>query len=205
MKKLLLLTAVASLATVSAWGQTKDTVIYNVYLSGTQENPAIDGYQTSGNATVEFTTQRDAQGDLTSAIVSFRVNWNADEDQTPTAMHIHRGITGNNGPVLINSGLMPGDLEAGNSGTIHRQVTITDPMTLAVVEEIMANPSNFYLNAHSTANPGGFLRGQLQQMVTGETVAMLRSQLDRIEGKVDMLNTFLHEMANSLGIYIPRP
>ncbi len=67
---------------------------------------------------------------------------------TVTAAHIHTGAAGVAGPVLI--GL-----------TTSGQLTGTVTATQAQVNQILANPSGFYVNVHNAAFPDGAVRGQL--------------------------------------------
>ena len=72
---------------------------------------------------------------------------------TATGAHIHRGVEGMSGPVVIpfnntvNGGLISG-------------VATTTP---ALASELLANPSGFYVNVHTADFPGGAVRGQLDQ------------------------------------------
>lgn len=68
----------------------------------------------------------------------------------PTMAHIHRGAAGETGGVAVNFNTP----EHGMSGC----VTGTDP---GVIEEIIENPGNFYVNVHNEEYPGGAVRGQL--------------------------------------------
>ena len=103
------------------------------------------------------------------------------------AMHIHRGAAGVGGPVVINSNL--DEQSPSANGMLFRQVKITDPDKLKVIEEIMANPSNFYLNVHSTSRPNGLIRGQLQ-MDTASQLAELQKSVDAIEAIVRQVFNF---------------
>ncbi len=199
MRKLTLLITLAAVTAVGAMAQGYRTATFRVSLSGTQEVPPIEGYQVAGDATFEITMQRDSDGVLTRAIANFRAHYNAQDEQTPVAMHIHRGGMGVNGPVVIGSGLQPGDVESGTSANIYRQVTITDRTTLDVVDEILADPTGFYLNVHSTQHPPGFVRGQLEPMLSN---AALRSQINSIETKIDEIDRFMRVFANSLGVVV---
>ena len=69
----------------------------------------------------------------------------------PTKFHIHRGVKGQNGPVVI-------DMTAvADQGQRNGRVT-ADP---ALVAEIAAHPENFYVNYHTISHPDGAVRGQL--------------------------------------------
>lgn len=70
---------------------------------------------------------------------------------SPTAAHIHRGVLGSSGSVVVP---LPGPFVAGvSSGT----TTITP----ALAGEILSNPSGFYVNVHTVEFPGGAVRGVL--------------------------------------------
>ena len=70
---------------------------------------------------------------------------------TPTAAHIHRGLLGASGPVVVP---FPAPFVSGvSSGT----TTVSAPLAA----EILANPSGFYVNVHTAEFPGGAVRGVL--------------------------------------------
>lgn len=76
-----------------------------------------------------------------------------------TSAHIHAGVAGEDGPVVIDLDLEHQSLNG---------VVFTDPFLL---EEILANPGGFYVQVHSEAYPGGAVRGQLApDLVGGEVV-----------------------------------
>lgn len=79
-----------------------------------------------------------------------------------TAAHIHTGIAGVNGPVLVN--LTPPDAAGVSAGCAN--------VPTGDVTAILANPAGFYVNVHTPANPGGEIRGQL------EVVPVLVAQLN---------------------------
>jgi CHRD domain len=72
----------------------------------------------------------------------------------PAMAHIHQGVTGTNGPIVVN--LVPpvgGELSASA-----RCVPGIDPILL---ESIRRSPAEFYVNVHTGAFPAGAVRGQL--------------------------------------------
>lgn len=75
------------------------------------------------------------------------------EIDTPVAAHIHRGDKHENGPVVVTLTRPSGGDPGASSGCV-----AADPDLLA---EILAKPKDFYVNVHSTAFPGGAVRGQL--------------------------------------------
>jgi len=72
----------------------------------------------------------------------------------PVAMHIHRGVAGTNGPVVVPFNLIP---DSGNPGTSSDCVRAP----AALLRSIRNEPSGFYFNIHNGPFPGGALRGQL--------------------------------------------
>jgi CHRD domain len=70
---------------------------------------------------------------------------------TPILQHIHRGVAGTNGPIVVDfTPLLP-----GGDGCVHAD--------RALVKEIRKNPSGFYFNVHTGEFPGGAVRGQLHK------------------------------------------
>ncbi len=70
-------------------------------------------------------------------------------DSPVTAIHIHRGFEGEDGPVVV-------DFDYPNLGSLGS--VQADPEILA---EISAEPAGFYVNVHTEAFPDGALRGQI--------------------------------------------
>lgn len=76
------------------------------------------------------------------------------------AGHIHQGAAGTNGPVVVPFPISLAGPILTPTGTV--LLTLTGiPVTAAVGQAILANPSGFYVNLHSGVNPGGVVRGQL--------------------------------------------
>jgi hypothetical protein len=149
-------------------------------MSPSNENPPLTGLDVSGQATVEIKVTR-AGGQIVSAMADFHVNWRSSQPEELRAMHIHRGAAGVNGPVVVNTNL--GTQAASTGSTIFRQAIVTD---FKLVEEIMANPGGFYLNAHSASNPGGIIRGQLM-MDTASRLKIVEANLQKTMDDLDAL------------------
>lgn len=112
-------------------------------LSGANEVPPADP---DGNGTAYVTISG------TTVIYSITANLIA----APTAQHIHSGVAGVNGPIVVN---LPGTwVGAGDGPWTLSGTTTTDAATAA---SILANPAAFYVNVHNAPFPGGAIRGQL--------------------------------------------
>jgi hypothetical protein len=137
---------------------------FTALLSGNNEVPPIQGTEAGGggNATITMDVTRDASGNVTAATVNFTVNISGLPANTPIILsHIHQQTAGNNGAVVVNTGLTaaaPVTLASG-SGSFERNAIPVTPVDIAT--QIIANPAGFYFNSHSNANPGGVVRGQL--------------------------------------------
>jgi hypothetical protein len=74
---------------------------------------------------------------------------------SPSAAHIHPGVAGAMGGVLIGFATSP---SAFTGGRIKGMLTGVDATQMS---NIIANPAGFYFNVHSSSFPGGEIRGQL--------------------------------------------
>jgi len=139
---------------------TKPT--FTATLSPANEVPPITNAESSGtgNVTITFDTTT-SNGTLTSASITFVANVSGfPPGTTVTLGHIHKGAAGVAGPVVISANVTSTPLATG-SGSLVLSNTSPD---LAVVQDILNNPSQYYFNLHSTLNPGGFTRGQLSRV-----------------------------------------
>lgn len=93
----------------------------------------------TGTATIEV--------DSVANQVCSTLTWSS-QVGTPSAAHIHRGAPKTNGPILVTL-----------SPTSGRHCAAADPAALAA---IAADPGSYYVNIHTSAYPGGAVRGQLQ-------------------------------------------
>jgi hypothetical protein len=130
---------ILSLTTSVAFGQTLGAV-----LTASQETPptTVTGF---GNATVTFDATR---ANITVTITA--TNLGAPINN----FHIHEGAAGVAGPVVENLIVLGGVFVNGT-------MTGTFPIAADVALRMVQNPSNFYVNIHTTAFPNGAIRGQL--------------------------------------------
>lgn len=117
-----------------------DREVFAAQMSSAQEIPT-NASTATGNGLLEF--------DATTKKITGRVTL---AGMTATAAHIHTGVLGVNGPIIFSMT----QTEAG-SGI---WVTAADAtMTDAQITNLKAG--GLYFNAHSTAFPGGEIRGQI--------------------------------------------
>ena len=156
-------------------GPTETT--YYTGLAGAQENPPVTS-AASGEFMAIFDT-------ATPAAFDYNLQVNVPAGTTITQAHIHVGATGTNGPVTFFLCTNQGNAPVGTvvppcspvNGVIEVSGTLTANEFQAVggltsfAEAVAAiQAGGTYVNAHSTANPGGEIRGQI-----GRNVISLRA------------------------------
>ncbi|MHA6247182.1 CHRD domain-containing protein [Pontibacter sp. CAU 1760] len=112
--------------------------LQQVNLTGAQETPPVT---TSATGTFSGTYNDDTN------VLSYTITF---QGLTPTAMHFHKGAVGVAGGVEIPIGTAP------YTSPIQGQT----PALTAAQEADLLN-GLWYVNIHTTANPGGELRGQV--------------------------------------------
>jgi hypothetical protein len=156
MRSVLSLTIAGVFALAFSAAAQAQTVTLTANLHGGNENPGVVT-GSAGTATVTWNT--------TTKAGTYRV----DVFNMPvgtTASHIHTGAPGVNGPVIINFTVPAGGIsnDYGLSGTFAcsdvvaraaQGINSCDDFEQALLL------GNMYVNVHSTANPGGEIRGQL--------------------------------------------
>ena len=89
-----------------------------------------------------------------------------DKVATVTGAHIHEGAAGENGPVVANLAAPGSDGDAADcltEGETGPGTTLKFPTEEAgIVQRILSNPEDFYVNVHTDEYPGGAIRGQLE-------------------------------------------
>ncbi|MBL8242132.1 MAG: CHRD domain-containing protein [Bryobacterales bacterium] len=177
MKTLLVLSAL----TASAWAQSAETAVFVAALSPANEVPAITNYEASGTAVLYAHAMRNAQGQIVSGSVDFVVFHNFPDTPTVTGLHVHNGAAGVNAGVVINTGIAGGAnslVLTSARGQIERQAQVlaSDTAGVAALRGMFENPNGYYANLHTTAYPGGAIRGQLYRAERSVLIGRMRPQ-----------------------------
>ncbi len=145
-----LLLSAASLLTVSPVGAGSSpdtgTTTLIAFLSGSNERPNPGDPDAFGRATI---TIRDATNQICLTM------WWQKVDGTLSGLHIHIAPPGSPGPIVVPFTTPP----TGSQWTYQCRTVENE----ALLDNIAANPQQYYINLHSTPlYPGGALRGQLE-------------------------------------------
>ncbi len=145
----------------SLQAQSTQTLYLSARLSTDNENPAITGLNALGSVQVKATVNRDAGGAVTSGTVVFDAVYDFPGAVTLTGFHIHHGAVGENGPVVINSGLKSEESSTGKGNLNFTTPLLTTEAQLAALDGLTKTPYQYYVNLHTPDHPAGVVRGQL--------------------------------------------
>ncbi len=152
----------SSSPSTTASGST--TTRFTATLLPANETPPITGAEASasGTATIDLNITRDAAGAITAQSINFQVTMQGfPSTSVVNIAHIHTGVAGVAGGILVSTTVNPGEVVLTNGAGTFTRVNVTGGLTAAVAQSLIDNPSGFYFNVHTTANPGGVMRGQL--------------------------------------------
>lgn len=132
--------------------QEANPTVFNVQLRADNEPNGASTSESKGHAQVKV---------YEDGTIEFFFSVNNKSGETYTRAHIHKAPAGVNGPIHWDF------LEAGNPvASLSDQPSdlrgVARPRAAAVLADLLANPSGYYVNVHSTVFPGGALRGQLE-------------------------------------------
>lgn len=123
--------------------QTSNTITFKATLNGASETPP-NASMATGSATYTY--------DKTTYILTGTLTFTG---ITPGAGHIHKGAVGVAGGVIFPL----------TAGTVTSPLIFTSPV-LDVTQRADLMAGLYYVNLHTTAFPGGEIRGQLVQQTT---------------------------------------
>jgi hypothetical protein len=135
---------------------------FTATLLPSNEIPAVVGAEAAGSGTVTITmpVTRDSAGSITAATATFVVNLTGfPAGTTLTGAHLHQAVAGATAAVIVNTTLGNGEVVLTNGAGTFTKSSINVPVDTA--NAMIATPSGFYFNVHTTLNPGGAARGQL--------------------------------------------
>jgi hypothetical protein len=141
MKKLLLVAAVAALASCSTYQDYAPSFLpgsgaVSVKLTGAEEVPPVQA-SGSGEGTIRVNSDGTVEGSVKTTGVD------------GTMAHIHQGAKGQNGPVIIPL------TKSGDTYTVPAGAKLNETQIKAYKEGAL------YVNVHTAKNKGGEVRGQL--------------------------------------------
>ena len=144
---------------------TAETIPFLTLMQPGNETPPITD-TSLGNVIVWLHLVRDDKGVITSGSVDFDVATRFSGAVTVTGLHIHNAAAGVAGSIVIptdvNATTNAVTVDSTGRTNILKQVQFPQTsVTLDTINQLLANPANFYVNIHTTANPGGAMRGQL--------------------------------------------
>jgi len=173
MTRLVAMTAVLLMAAACSDDGTTPTtpspntgpIVFTASLGAANEVPPVTNAEANarGLATITFNVPRNAGGGVTGAgTVDFVAQLTNFPPGTPaTLARLYIGPAGVVGTVVINTGLSaisPIVMDATGSATLNFTGV---PVSQADATSIVANPSAYYFNVHTTLNATGAVRGQL--------------------------------------------
>ena len=136
-----------TLASVSA-----PTHVFNTELRAEQEPNNASTSESKGHAQIKV---------LENGTLEFVLTINNKSDETFNRAHIHKAPAGVNGGIhwdFLEAGVPVASI-GGQPSTLRG---VARARAAAVLADLLANPDQYYVNVHSTAFPGGAIRGQLR-------------------------------------------
>lgn len=127
-------------------------IVFNVQMRAEDEPNGASTSASKGHAQVVV---------LQDGTIEFTFTINNKGGETFTRAHIHKAPAGVNGPIHWDF-LEPADPATSISDQPSQLRGVGRPRAAAVLADLLANPSGYYVNVHSLVFPGGAVRGQLQ-------------------------------------------
>jgi hypothetical protein len=153
-----------------AWGCTEDespvqptstsSAAFFAPLNAPQVQPVgIAGPNTpAGSMSMTLQVTTDSVGNIQTAAGIFNGSFTGfPQGSSLTSAHVNSGAAGTIGPIVIDLGILPGQVLFPNGfGSFITTIAVAP----AVAAQILANPSGFYFEADTAQAPAGAVRGQ---------------------------------------------
>jgi hypothetical protein len=137
---------------------------FTASLLPSNETPAVTNADAtgSGTATLTMNVTRDSSGGITAATMNFTVSLTGFPAGTSlTGAHIHQAGPGVSAGVSVSTGLASGEVVLASGAGSFTKSNINVAVDTANL--LISGASGFYFNIHTTLNPGGAARGQLNK------------------------------------------
>lgn len=139
---------------------TAAVTVFDLRLVPKQEVPPVRGLRADADGHLTLDVTRDSSGAITSGEVVFYFNYDFPGSVTITGLHVHQGAKRTNGPIVVDSGVAS-FTDADGDGNVTSVVSGVSPTLL---QAILDRPRDYYVNLHTSVNPAGAIRDQLQQV-----------------------------------------
>jgi uncharacterized protein (TIGR03437 family) len=148
---------------VRAQLRSTDSMTFTVRPSPANEVPPVTGLDASAIADVRLHSLRGEEGAMRAGLVVFDLNYRFPGEVEIRGMHVHDGVSGENGPVRLDSGLSAATPVRSQSGFGNAFLvkTISEPERLATMNSMVSNPERHYFNLHTTTHVDGALRAPM--------------------------------------------
>jgi uncharacterized protein (TIGR03437 family) len=153
--------------TVNTGGEIRDQLRntdfanFQVTMLPSNETPPIAGLNATAPSAASIYTIRNADGTVAAGTVNFDVNARFPGATTFNNLHIHAGAAGIAGSPTIGTDLGSKNVSSDTGNVNISKWVTTDATSSASLNGTLSNPSNFYMNLHTSDNPGGAVRSQL--------------------------------------------
>jgi hypothetical protein len=135
-------------------GGTQDTKTFHVVLSGLAEAPEnVHGNADRGFAVVTFDR---SNAEVCWQVLRLRLT---DGEALPFMGHIHFAPANVPGPIVVH---LFGTGDGGPAPTSYPTELVCRDIDPVLLDQILANPDQYYVNLHNTTHQSGVVRGQLQ-------------------------------------------
>ena len=135
------------------------TAVFHLHLRPGQVVPPASGLKAEGKGNLTLDLTRDATGAITGGNVVFYVNYRFPGAVTITALALHQGARGSNGPVVLDAAI--GSVtDPDGRGNLTK---VIGGAPTALLTALLSNPHGYYVDVTTTANTAGALRDQLER------------------------------------------